>query len=655
MSKPTDGFVDEREEQACGETNSAAASSDLNWVKRDFIQSMCGIAGYIDLSGPPSRSVLEAMANSIAHRGPDASSIWLDDRAGLVHTRLSIIDLGHSHQPMKIENSVLTFNGEVYNYSSLRESLNPSNFRTNGDTEVLLRGLREHGFDFLSSIDGMFAFGLWDSEQGSLHLARDRYGKKPLFYAVPRKGLLVFGSEPKAILQHPEVGDELDMDALRQVVKHRAVYGSHSLYRNIHQVSAGESIIWDGERLARSKWYDATQIARLRERDFSLDELESTFMDSVAARLVSDVPVGSFLSGGIDSSLVVAAMRRLQPDQDIHTFSVSFAGDPDDEHTFASSVAERFGTCHHRVMVGEADFISDMARYSWLRDAPLSEPADLAVARMSGLAREHVKVVLSGEGADEAFAGYPKYQLAQIPKLVLPLLRAVPPVAAAKLADILGMSGRRALVAINALQGKSEIDRISRWFAAGSAENLASLFPGLSCVGRSESSPQVAAFRRIEHVTSDAVRRMQFVDLETWLPGNLLERGDRMTMAEGLEARMPFMSESMISLGLSLKAQAKCSFRVTKKPLRLLAGKMVGEDIARRRKWGFRVPLADWFRSDLGEFLADHLEASDSFVKEFGDPAVAHSLLREHRAGDTDQHMVLWVILACEVWYQNRS
>ena len=616
---------------------------------------MCGIAGYIDLSGPPSRSVLEAMANSIAHRGPDASSIWLDDRAGLVHTRLSIIDLGHSHQPMKVENSVLTFNGEVYNYSSLRESLDPSNFSTNGDTEVLLRGLREHGFDFLSSIDGMFAFGLWDSEQGSLHLARDRYGKKPLFYAVPRDGLLVFGSEPKAILQHPEVGDALDIDALQQVVKYRAVYGSHSLYRDIHQVPAGGSVVWDGSRLTKSKWYDAACIAKIREPKFSLDELESTFMNSVAARLVSDVPVGAFLSGGIDSSLVVAAMRRLQPDQDIHTFSVSFAGDPDDEHTFASSVAERFSTLHHRIIVDEDDFISDMSMYSRLRDAPLSEPADLAVARMSRLARQHVKVVLSGEGADEAFAGYPKYQLAQIPKLVLPLLRAVPPVAAAKMAGILGMSSRRALVAINALQGASEIDRISRWFAAGSSERLASLFPRLSVVDRSNPSPQIEAFRRIENATGDAVRRMQFVDLETWLPGNLLERGDRMTMAEGLEARMPFMSEPMVSLGFSLSAQAKCSLRVTKKPLRLLAEKLVGEDIARRRKWGFRVPLADWFKSSLGDFLADHLEASDSFVKEFGNPAEVGRLLREHRAGHADEHMVLWAILACEAWYQNRS
>jgi len=616
---------------------------------------MCGIAGYIDLSAPPSRSVLEAMADSIAHRGPDASRIWSDDRAGLVHTRLSIIDLGHSHQPMSVEESVLTFNGEIYNYPSLRASLGPSNFETNGDTEVLVRGIREHGLDFLSSIDGMFAFGLWDAAQKTLCLARDRYGKKPLFYAVPRDGLLVFGSEPKAILQHPEVGDELDMDALRQVVKYRAVYGSHSLYRDIHQVPAGGSVVWDGSRLTKSKWYDAACIAKIREPKFSLDELESTFMTSVAARLVSDVPVGAFLSGGIDSSLVVAAMRRLQPDQDIHTFSVSFAGDPDDEHTFASSVAERFSALHHRIIVDEDDFISDMSMYSRLRDAPLSEPADLAVARMSRLARQHVKVVLSGEGADEAFAGYPKYQLAQIPKLVLPLLRAVPPVAAAKMAGILGMSSRRALVAINALQGASEIDRISRWFAAGSSERLAGLFPGLSVLDRSNPSPQMDAFRRIENATGDAVRRMQFVDLETWLPGNLLERGDRMTMAEGLEARMPFMSEPMVSLGFSLSAQAKCSLRVTKKPLRILAEKLVGEDIARRRKWGFRVPLADWFKSSLGDFLADHLEASDSFVKEFGDLAEVRRLLREHRAGHADEHMVLWAILACEAWYQNRS
>ena len=615
---------------------------------------MCGIAGYVDLAKQPSEAVLRNMASEIGHRGPDADGIWIDGEIGLVHTRLSIIDLSESIQPMSSQSGAITFNGEIYNFEELRARI-AGDFSTHGDTEVLLRGIDEHGIDFLSEIDGMFSFGHWDLERRRLLLARDRFGKKPLFVSQPRPDLLVFGSEPKSLLQHPEVTQSLDEDALREVVRYRAVYGTQSLYSEIRQIPPGHAFEWCGGEARNSEWFDAADLVVRQGEVCDLETLERAFMTSVKARLVSDVPVGAFLSGGIDSSLVVAAMRRLKPKDDIHTFSVSFEGDPDDEHEFASAVADRFQTIHHRIVVGQSDFIEDMGKYSRIRDAPLSEPADLAVARMSEYARKHVKVVLSGEGADEAFAGYPKYQLAGLRPWIARGMRGIPMVAATSLARLAGVSERRVNVALQAIRQPDELARISQWFSAGTPGRLQSVFPRLWKDFAMQGVAQQEAFGRVTGRTKDPVRRMQFVDLVTWLPGNLLERGDRMTMAEGLEARMPFMSEPMIGLGLGLRASEKCSMRITKKPLRDLAEKLVGADIARRRKWGFRVPLKDWFETDLNEELKRLLEASDSFVAVYGDRDAVNGLIVEHEAGIEDHHMVLWTILACESWFQNRS
>lgn len=313
---------------------------------------MCGVAGYIDLANHPKSEILARMLSAISHRGPDADGIWCEGDVGLVHSRLSIIDLEHSEQPMEIDSSALTFNGEIYNYRSLRDQAAMTG-ATDGDTEVLLRGIKEHGVDFLTGVDGMFAFGLWERDEGRLTLARDRFGKKPLFIARPRPDLLVFGSEPMALLEHPEVSDELDEFALGNVVRHGAVAGTGSLYSDIRQVPAGHAVIWKDGQLQKREWFDPTNLISGKQKRFDIDELETKFMTSVEARLVSDVPVGAFLSGGIDSSLLVAAMRKLKPDQTIHTFSVSFEDDPDDEHEFASLVGERFGTVHHRVVVGQ--------------------------------------------------------------------------------------------------------------------------------------------------------------------------------------------------------------------------------------------------------------------------------------------------------------
>jgi len=615
---------------------------------------MCGIAGYVDLAQGPSEAILRDMAAEIAHRGPDADGIWINGEIGLVHTRLSIIDLSESTQPMSSASGAITFNGEIYNYRELRSRIS-GDFSTHGDTEVLLRGIDEHGIDFLNRIDGMFSFGHWDIEGRRLLLARDRFGKKPLFVSQPRPDLLVFGSEPKALLRHPEVGESLDEGALREVVRYRAVYGRQSLYSGIRQIPPGHAFEWCGGEVVMSEWFDAANLVVRRGDAGDQTLLEQEFMASVEARLVSDVPVGAFLSGGIDSSLVVAAMRRLKPNDDIHTFSVSFEGDPDDEHAFASSVADRFHTIHHRIVVGQDDFIEGMGAYSRIRDAPLSEPADLAVARMSAAAREHVKVVLSGEGADEAFAGYPKYQLAGLPSMLAFGIRCLPLGVMMAFARMAGMSERRVGVALRAIRQPDELARISQWFSAGTPLRLKSVFPKLWQDLETQGVAQQRAFDLASERTSDPIRRMQFVDLATWLPGNLLERGDRMTMAEGLEARMPFMSEPMMRLGLGLQPSAKCSLRITKKPLRDLAEKLVGSDIARRRKWGFRVPLREWFHADLQHHLTDLLEEPRSFIADYGDRSAVDELVAEHVSGEEDHHMVLWTILACESWYQNRA
>ena len=628
---------------------------------------MCGIAGYVDFAmGAPQRQILTAMTTALARRGPDAHGILIEGPCGMAHTRLSVIDVAGSPQPMGFADSnlVIVYNGETYNYQSLRADLvaRGETLQTVGDTEVMLRWLGLEWADALPRFDAMFAFGTWDRQNERLLLARDALGEKPLFYATPRPGLIVFGSESKALLEHPEVDVELNEDALRQALRFRAVYGEDRLHAGIRKLEAGCYLEFSRAGLKIDRHHSLrTEVEKARARNSGASARElvqrgrDIFMDSVRERLIADVPVGAFLSGGLDSSLIVAAMRRVRPDKaEIRTFSVGFEGDPFTELPFAEEVASLFDTVHQSIMIGPESYIARLSELTWVRDGPVSQPADVAIAEMSRLARQSVKVVLSGEGADEVFAGYPKHAYADAPWVLRKALAVAGPDRAAALLGMFGGDARRGLVAFRAMAGRHEIDRLVQWFSYLDAKNLRALMPGLGWteadLARTTQS-QIAALA--EFPSETALFRMQATDYATWLPDNMLERGDRMTMAEGLEVRPPFLDKELVAFGMGLPDELKVRRGVGKWIVRQWAHDMLPAHIVARRKWGFRVPLAQWFRGPMRDMLYSRLTGADGLMARYGDPVAIRNLLDAHCSGRIDASEALWTLLTAEIWFSD--
>jgi len=557
----------------------------------------------------------------------------------------------------------LAYNGELYNFTDLRIGLRAEQggFRTQGDTEVLLRALSQYWIGALDKLDGMFAFAAWHQTEKRLLLARDPFGKKPLFYVEPRPGLVVFASEIKALFAHPDIPRDLDLDSLRQVLRFRAVYGSKTLYRGIRQIPPGCWIEFHTAGCRTGRYFhlrtlvDGARDAMRSRSDAEIIEHGRDLMtQAVRKRLVADVPVGAFLSGGLDSSLVVALMRQTQAHHhQLHTFSVGFSDDPKSELQFARLVANALGTKHTEVILNEDDYVGLFERMTTARDAPVSEPADLAVARMSTIARRLVTVVLSGEGSDEAFAGYPKYSLASVGPFPRALLR----LGGFRLfragSRLMGPRSRRLLVAARALAAPTELDSLSRWFSYLDYPALQSLLPGLEWTTRAWDTTNEALDEALREAAGlSPISRMQIVDCLNWLPGNLLERGDRMTMSASLEMRCPFMDRQLVPFGVALPDRLKVRGGTQKWIVRKW-GEMLPREILKRPKWGFRVPLSRWFRAGLFEYTRDVLLARDGMCSTYGDRALIERLLERHCTSRVDASLELWSLLAAELWYQN--
>lgn len=628
---------------------------------------MCGIAGYVDfVTGAPHGAILTAMTEALARRGPDDHGISIDGPCGLAHARLSVIDVAGSPQPMGFADSdiLLVYNGETYNYRELREELVALGQRlhTNGDTEVILQWLARAWAEALPRFDAMFAIGAWDKRSQRLLLARDPVGEKPLFYATPSPGVLVFGSELKALLEHPGVDAEVNEDALRQALRFRAVYSVDCLHRGIREVQPGCYLEFSRAGAKTGRFHSLeTEVRKVRGRNAGASDADlirdgrELFMDSVRQRLIADVPVGAFLSGGLDSSLIVAAMRQIRgPSEEVRTFSVGFEGDPHTELPFAKTVADALNTTHQPITVGPESYIARLAELSACRDGPVSQPADVAIAEMSRVARESVKVVLSGEGADEIFAGYPKHAYAYAPWLLRKTVAAVGPENAANIAGLIGVDRRRALVALRAMAGRREVDRLVQWFSYLSPDDLRRLLPGLGWTPSDlEMTTASQSLALAEFPAETPLFRMQATDFSTWLPGNMLERGDRMTMAEGLEARPPFLDKDLVAFGMSLPDRLKVRGRVGKWIVRQWAKDLLPPEIVSRRKWGFRVPLAAWFRGPMRDMLYGYLTDAGGLIDEYGNRAAVTQLLEAHDSGQLDASEALWTLLTAEVWYRD--
>lgn len=628
---------------------------------------MCGLGGYVDFSGAAvDRRVLDAMCVSLGRRGPDAHGVRVEGVCGFAHARLSVLDIEGSPQPMEREGGAyaITYNGEVYNFNLLREALVGAGERlhTRGDTEALLAWTAREWERAPARFEGIFAFGVWDRERRRLLLARDPFGVKPLFYAQPRDGLLVFGSEIKTLLVHPEVRATLDESGLRQALRFRAVYGDSTMYAGVRALGPGEWLEFSARGVRRGRHravaeegIDLSGELATRDEGALIEEGERLLAEALRDQMVADVPVGAFLSGGLDSSLLVAMMRESRgAGAEIRTYSVGFTDDPSSELGHAESVARACGTTHTEIPVGESDYVAMFAEMSGCRDGPVSEPADLAVARMSEIAKRDVTVTLSGEGADEVFGGYPKYLFARAPRALGALCRAAGPSRMAWAAARLGLDGRRALVASRALAQSDEPGRHVQWFSYLERRALSAMLPGLGW-GDEAWEETISAHRTalLGLRGGSALARMQAMDWATWLPGNMLERGDRMTMSAGLEMRVPYLHSPLAVWGLALPDRMKVRGRVGKWIMRRWAERRLPASIVSRPKWGFRTPLDRWFRAGLRDMAHDYLTSDRGLCATYGDAGAIRALLRDHDEGRADAGLEIWTLLSCEVWWQD--
>lgn len=611
---------------------------------------MCGVVGVRRFDGRPvHESLLRDMSGLLAHRGPDGEGYWTERGVGLGHRRLSIIDLTGSTQPMASvdDHCHLVFNGEIFNYQQLRAGLNYP-FRTQGDTEVVLALAHADPSTSAEPLVGQFAYASYDRRTEELWLVRDRLGVLPLYY-YRDASVLAFASEIKALvpaLPRPLSVDEVSVgDYLAQ----RSVPAPHTLFEGVRKLPQGHHlrVLPDGRTALHRYWSiprpgSVPGVSPPTAAE-AVDRVAEGIERSVSSCMVSDVPVGAYLSGGVDSSLIVAIMTALRRGSGVETFSAGFGDARHDELPYARAVSELLGTRHHEVSVTPGDFEALWRKLTWHRDAPISEPADVAVYRLASLARQHVKVVLSGEGSDELFAGYPKYRFARLASagdLVPPGLRQ--PLFGA-LQRLLPARAGTLRIAARAMSASSADERLQAWFAPFTEQERIALLGGSHRHG--QPGVLVAA-------EGDVVRRMLYVDCHGWLADNLLERGDRMSMAASLELRPPFLDHRLVELAFGLPTEFKLRDGTTKWVVKEVARRYLPDQIVDRRKVGFKVPLDDWFRGHLREMSCDLLLSPDSFVGGICDRAVLRSLLDSHQSGRRNEEIRLWTLLCLEVWHQ---
>ncbi len=619
---------------------------------------MCGIAGYLGRTTPEA---LAAMLPLLKHRGPDGEGMHVEPDVGLGMTRLAIIDVVGGRQPMANEDESvwLVFNGEIYNFRELRSLLEARGhrFRTRSDSEVLLRAYEAFGEACVDRLRGMFAFAVWDRRRRRLVLARDRLGKKPLYY-WRRNGLLLFASEIKALLGHPDVGRAVDPDVLHHYLAFGYSPGDRSIFADIASLSPAHVALVEGDRLDTRCYWTLPRGAAARAEAISAAEapgvVRRALADAVRLRLESDVPLGVFLSGGIDSSAVVASMREVTG-QRITTVSVGFgAADPSfDELPAARLVARRFETDHHEEILEPrvADLLPTIVHHL---DEPFADSSAVATFVVAQAAVRHVKVALSGIGGDEAFAGYPRYlglrlseTYGRLPRPVRALARAaVRAVARESDAGVDWGARARRFVATDAPLP----DRYLAWTRLFGAADLARLAgPALRARWQADvTARQRAAFDTRDG--GDVVDGAFRIDLATYLPDDLLVMADRMTMAHSLELRAPFCDHRLLETSLRLAAGVKLRGGRLKAVLKDAFADVLPPELLRRPKRGFMIPLGRWLRTDLREAMEDLLASDRVRARGWLVPAAVEALKREHLEGRRSHADRLWSLMILELW-----
>lgn len=626
---------------------------------------MCGICGIV--TGPGSsrvvrRDVVERMRDTIFHRGPDGEGLFFEPGVGLGHRRLAIVDVARGAQPMASDDGrlQLIFNGEIYNHPQLMPELVQSGVRyhTHCDTETILRLYEREGKAMPQRLRGMFAFAIWDRTARELFLVRDRFGVKPLYYVHLEDGTLIFGSEIKAILASGEVRAALNLNAVPDALANYAPSGEETLFAGIKRLAAGHALTWREGRVEIRRYWDLHfgTVELNGQSDAALiDEYGERFREAVRMRLMSDVPLGMFLSGGIDSAAITAVMSQLV-DEPIKTFSVAFAEREANELSFARLVASRYRTDHHEVTVSPGDFFAALPRLVWHEDEPIAHPSSIALYFVSRLASERVKVVLTGEGSDETLAGYNRYRVTLFNRrLGAPYEAAIPRAMRAAVRqgiDTLPAGGglRRRLTR-TFLYLPADLDTLyfDNFAVFGRRRQQELLEPAIADQLRGVD-PYAAAHAAFAH--SDAATlldRLLYTDTKTYLH-ELLMKQDQMSMAASIESRVPFLDHPLVEFASSLPQRLKLRGWTTKYVLRQAMRDLLPPEILSRRKMGFPVPIGPWFR---GEFRG----IVDEFV--LGERAMARGLFRRdavkrlvqsHNAGHEKHDERLWMLVNWEIW-----
>jgi asparagine synthase (glutamine-hydrolysing) len=644
---------------------------------------VCGVSGFLDTSGRSPEALAglaSAMSDTLEHRGPDDEGIWIDAEAGigLGVRRLAVLDLSpHGHQPMISTDAryVLVYNGEIYNFRELRAELQGRGhrFRGGSDTEVVLASVLEWGVDgALRRANGMFAFGLWDRTRRTLHLARDRLGEKPLYYGWSARTFL-FASELKALLAHPDFDGEIDREALTLFFRYKHVPWPWSIYRGIRKLAPGTSVTVRAADRGRlpdpvAYWDLGKEAEKGAATPFVgsstdvTDRLRELLSDSVRMRLEADVPLGALLSGGIDSSSVVALMQE-QSVRPVQTFTVAFEEAAFDESGQAAAVAERLGTDHTAVTVGASDVRDVIPTLPSMYDEPFGGASQIPTHLLSRLARSRVTVALSGDGGDELFGGYNRHAWAwgrRLPGAVrMPAARALELMTPERWEGIVRAADP---LLPERLRHRSPADKLRKIVDGLRAPDDASAYLALVSHWREPETIVVGGCEPLSPA-SDRVRwpavpdfrqQMMVVDALTYLPDDVLTKVDRASMAVGLEVRAPFLDHRLVEFAWTLPVDAKIRGGIGKQPLRRLLESYLPAKLVNRPKMGFDLPLGDWLRGPLREWAGTLLDGARLREEGFVRPEPVQAAWCEHLSGRRNRQYEIWDVLIFETWLEER-
>ncbi len=623
---------------------------------------MCGIAGFTQFTQAEGTiDTLKAMGNTIYHRGPDAGGEYLDDYVGLAHRRLSIIDLSEAgNQPMFSSDGllVIAFNGEIYNFLELRKELEQQgyNFKTHTDTEVILALYQQEGEACLEKLNGMFAFALWDKQQQQLFIARDRIGKKPLYY-FQRGGRFAFASEIKALLTLPDIPRDIRLDAVYDFFAYQYIPDPKSIFKHIHKLPPGHYMTISAKGIDIQQYWDMSLKHISSDTEARLtDQLLELMTRCTRRRMISDVPLGAFLSGGIDSSGVVAMMAKIN-DTPVKTCSIGFDEKKFNETEFAQIVADQYKTEHYELTVHQnvKDNLEKIVRFF---DEPFADPSLVPTYFVSELAQQQVTVAISGDGGDEVFAGYEKYSIDAIEnrlrkKLPHWLRKKIFP----KLAKLLAKSN-----ATVCRKGKSLLTSLSLEPAMGFYLSNAMIEDRhWNALIKPEIKNKLGDYHPSKITTDiyessdgqDHLAKILYTDMKTYLPGGILVKVDRMSMANSLEVRAPILDKDVIEFAATLPSELKFHKGDKKHILKEAFKPLLPDDVLYRKKMGFSVPLANWLRNEIKDLAEDYLFTKSNGIQQFFDMQAVQKLWQQHQSVKADHSTLLWSMLMFQMWWYN--